>query len=96
MDASPHFGIIRVLKIGHDPRNAMVHTVGQTHIIKEQALEIVDIAIDRFNSDNFSVVTFNVFAECNGRQFLWKQYMNQPYSIEYFLPQQIETNDENA
>jgi len=92
MDASPHFGIIRVLKIGHDPRNAMVHTVGQTHTIKDLMLEIVDIAVDRFNSDNFSVVTFNVYAECNGKQFLWKQYMNQPYSIEYKIP---ETN-ENA
>lgn len=92
MDASPHFGIIRVLKIGHDPRNAMVHTVGQTHTIKDLTLEIVDIAVDRFNSDNFSVVTFNVYAECNGKQFLWKQYMNQPYSIEYKIP---ETN-ENA
>lgn len=70
----------------------MVHTVGQTHTIKDQMLEIVDIAVDRFNSDNFSVVTFNVYAECNGKQFLWKQYMNQPYSIEYKIP---ETN-ENA
>jgi hypothetical protein len=71
----------------------MVHTVGQTHCIKDQTLEIVDIAIDRFNSDNFSVVTFNVFAECNGKQFLWKQYMNQPYSIEYKIP---ETNEINS
>jgi hypothetical protein len=90
MDASPHFGIIRVLKIGQDPRNAMAHTVGQKHDIQGSTLEIVDITVDRFNSDNFSVITFNVFAECNGKQFLWKQYMNQPYSIEYKIP------DENA
>lgn len=90
MDASPHFGIIRVLKIGLDPRNAMAHTVGQKHEIQGKSLEIVDISVDRFNSENFSVVTFNVIAECNGKQFLWKQYMNQPYSIEYFIP------DENA
>jgi len=86
IDASPHFGIIRVLKIGHDPRNAMAHTVGQKHEIQGTTVEIVDITVDRFNAENYSVVTFNVFAEINGKQFLWKQYMNQPYSIEYFIP----------
>lgn len=85
-DASPHFGIIRVLKIGFDPRNAMAHTVGQKQMVLDEELKIVDITVDRFNSENFSVITFNVFAERNGKQFLWKQYMNQPYSIEYFLP----------
>jgi hypothetical protein len=86
MDASPHFGIIRVLKIGLDPRDSMTHTVGQVQTVLNDDLKIVDITVDRFNSENFSVITFNVFAERNGKQFLWKQYMNQPYSIEYFLP----------
>ena len=86
MDTSPHFGTIRVLKIGNDPRDSMAYTIGQEFKLVGKSVKIDSIETDRHLSEFYRIRAFNIMVNDGKKIFLWKSFEGQPYSVEYEMP----------